>query len=254
MTGFLASIAKREELDAVLEGGADIIDVKDPEAGALGAAAPAIVAAIIAAVAGRRQVSATVGDLPMIPAQLSQAVRRTASLGVDYVKVGIFSGGDALACIRALARVAGAGRRLVAVLFADRAPDFAILQRLADAGFAGAMLDTADKRRGRLTSHLGPASLSRFVSNSHRLGLLTGLAGSLALGDIAPLATLGADYLGFRGALCADGRTGAIAAARVRAVRQALDQASHATAAAGAATAAASRISSDPSTISAKSR
>ena len=83
---------------------------------------------------------------------------------------------------------------------------------------------------------------------------MTGLAGSLRLEHVAPLAALGPDYLGFRGALCAAGRTDRIDPARVREVRQALDAASSATAAAGALIAAASRASGDPSTNSAKSR
>ncbi|HVG82213.1 MAG TPA: (5-formylfuran-3-yl)methyl phosphate synthase, partial [Methylomirabilota bacterium] len=37
VTRFLASIASVEELPAALEGGADLIDVKDPATGALGA-------------------------------------------------------------------------------------------------------------------------------------------------------------------------------------------------------------------------
>jgi len=254
MTRFLASIAGPAELAIAEAGGADIIDVKDPTKGALGGAAPETVEAVVAAVAGRRPVSATVGDLPMIPSLLAAAAEGRASLGIDYVKIGIFPGGDPIPCIRELARMAAAGARLVAVLFADRAPDFALLKPLADAGFAGAMLDTTDKLNGRLTDHLGLAALSDFVARSRRLGLLTGLAGSLAQGDIPALAALGPDYLGFRGALAVGGRAGTIDTARCRAVRQALDQASHATAAAGAAMDAASRIASGPSTISAKSR
>ena len=254
MTRFLASIAGLDELAPALAGGADLIDVKDPATGALGAVDPEITRAIVATVAGRRRVSATLGDLPMAPATLAEAARRTAATGVNFVKIGVFPGSDPGPCIAALGAVAAEGARLVAVMFADREPEFGLLDLFAEAGFAGAMLDTAGKADGALPDRLPAMRLRQFVERARKLGLMTGLAGSLRLEHIAPLVALGPDYLGFRGALCAGGRTDRIDPARVRAVRQALDRASSATAAAGAAIAAASRASAEPSTISAKSR
>jgi uncharacterized protein (UPF0264 family) len=171
-------------------------------------------------VAGRRPVSATVGDLPMRPELLLAAARATAATGVDIVKIGFFQGGDAPGCATTLAAAARQGIKLVAVLMADQEPDLALLPTLAEAGFFGAMLDTADKAGGGLRHHLPDAALGGFVARARHLGLLTGLAGSLTVPDIAPLAALQPDYLGFRGALCAGGRTGSLdpsAFARVRA-------------------------------------
>ncbi len=213
------------------------------------------------AVAGRRTVSATAGDLPMQPRLVADAVAGIAELGVDIVKVGLFAGGDPLACIAALAREATRGTRIVAVLFADQAPDFAVIDRLQEAGFAGAMLDTADKRAGGLRRHLGDAVLGDFVERVSRCGMLSGLAGSLGLADIAPLARHAPNYLGFRGALCKDGRTSTLDPDRVRTVRTAIDRAGNhqpsaariATAAAGAQRAAHSRVAGSPSTKLAKS-
>ena len=254
MTQFLASIGHLGELPAVLEGGADLIDVKDPAAGALGAAPLSAIRSIVATVGGRRPVSATLGDLPMTPAVLAEAARRTAAAGVDFVKIGFFPDGDHAACTTSLRPIAAQGAALVAVLFADRTPDFALLELLAEAGFAGAMLDTAEKACGTLLDHMSVPQLQDFISRARELGLMTGLAGSLRLEHISVLTTLDPDYLGFRGALCAGGRTNHIDPHRVVAVRHALDAASNATAAAGAAMAAASRSSAAPSRISAKSR
>ncbi len=96
------------------------------------------------------------------------------------------------------------------MLFADEAPDFGILAALGRAGFAGVMIDTADKKAGPLTAHLDPLTLGQFVAEARRHGLITGLAGSLRLEDIPALIGVGADYLGFRGALCEGGRTGTL--------------------------------------------
>jgi len=99
------------------------------------------------------------------------------------------------------------GVRLVAVLFADQPVELTWLAALADIGFAGAMLDTADKGKGSLTRLRDTAFLGSFVDTARWHHLLCGLAGSLQIDDVAPLAALGPDYLGFRGALCGGRRT-----------------------------------------------
>jgi len=253
VTRLLASIARADEVEAALGGGADLVDVKDPAAGALGAAPEATIREIVTLVAGRRPVSATVGDLPLDATVLAHAARRTARCGVDFVKLGLFPGGDLDGSLTALAVEAQSGIRLVAVLFADSDPERVQLDQLAAAGFAGAMLDTADKTSGSLTRHLGLDRLAQFVAHAKALGLLVGLAGSLGEEDVPRLAPLGVDYLGFRGALCRGGRDGSLDVERVRRVRQRLAAASNATAAAGADTAARSATSGAPSTRVARS-
>lgn len=251
MTGLLASVTSAAEAELALDAGADIVDLKDPAAGALGALPPDTIRDIVREVARRRTLSATVGDLPMDAAVVEAAVGRMAGLGVDIVKVGIFPGGDRDACLAALGRHAQAGVRLVAVLFADQRPDFALVERARMLGLAGVMLDTADKMAGGLRRHLGQAQLAEFVARARAAGLLCGLAGSLSAADIPALLPLRPDYLGFRGALCRAGRTTALDPALVREVAAAIRgaaqprsaAASTATAAAGAQRAAHSRAS-----------
>lgn len=257
MTGVLASVTSAEEAAQVLSEDVAIIDLKDPSAGALGALPDATICAAVARIDGRRCVSATAGDLPMQPEIVAAAVARIAALGVDIVKVGLFAGGDRAGCLAALGAEAARGRRIVAVLFADQQPDFSVIERGRDLGLAGVMLDTAGKQGGGLRHHLDPVQLSEFVARTRAAGLLCGLAGSLRLDDIPALLPLRPDYLGFRGALCRDGRTGTLDPARVRAVCAAVraqpTAASAATAAAGAQRAAHSHASGVPETSVAKS-
>lgn len=232
MTGLLASVRSLHEARIALAAGVDVIDLKEPSEGALGAV-PLPVARLVAALPNRPVVSATIGDLPFTADAVVPAVRAMAATRVDIVKVGIFAG-DHTATLVALKPLCVEGIKLVAVMFADRQPDPALLPRLAAAGFHGAMLDTADKTGGGLRRHLTQGSLKRFVVAARGARLLCGLAGSLAIEDIAPLAALAPDYLGFRGALCARGRADALDPARLDAVRQALRRAaSTATATAG---------------------
>ena len=223
MTGFLASVTSIEEALLAVEGGADVIDLKDPALGALGALDACVASEIVSAIGGKRTLSATVGDFPsMDPREVLAAARRTAGLGVDFVKIGFFGTARDAECVRALAPLA-AQTRLVAVQFADLAPDPGLCERLTESQFAGVMLDTARKDGSGLRALLSDEQISRFVRRARALGLIAGLAGKLRLTDIGPLLELAPDYLGFRGALCAQHqRSAGLDAEVLRAVRLAI--------------------------------
>jgi (5-formylfuran-3-yl)methyl phosphate synthase len=206
MTGMLASVTSVDEARIALAAGVDIIDLKAPDKGALGALPIAVVREVVAAIGGACPVSATIGDQPLQPAPVLFSVRQMADAGVDYVKIGFFDGGDRSATLNALAAPASEGIKLIAVLFGDNQPDIACLDALAAAGFCGAMLDTQDKRRGSLLDCCEIDFLADFVAAARVRDLLCGLAGSLRDRDIDVLRPLAPDYLGFRGALCAGHR------------------------------------------------
>ncbi len=232
MTRLLASVATLDELALAARGGVDILDLKDPKAGALGAWPLDGIARAVSVARSwpvRPPLSATVGDLPMDPAAVVERVAETWACGVDFVKIGLFPSGypvagDPVACVAALAPQAWRGARIVAVLFADLWPDAnRLLPDIARAGFAGAMLDTAGKGTGGLLRHKTNDELARFVEQARHLGLLTGLAGSLSREDIPMLLPLTPDYLGFRTALCADAdRGGALDPTALAAIRHAI--------------------------------
>jgi dihydroneopterin aldolase len=202
MTLMLASVTSAAEAELALAHGADIVDLKDPAKGALGALDANVVRDVVGVIAGRRPTSAVLGDLPMEADVILGAAERMAATGVDYVKVGLFPGVGRADCIRALASIA---RRtpIVGVMFADRDSDLDLLPLMREAGFAGAMLDTAGKRAGRLLDHADAAALGQFIRTCRAHDLMTGLAGSLEAPDVPRLLLLAPDFLGFRGALCA---------------------------------------------------
>jgi uncharacterized protein (UPF0264 family) len=216
-TRFLVSVRSAEEALIALAGRADIIDAKEPSQGALGAVAPQEISAIIRAVNGAAPVSATIGDCDCSDA--AGRVRATAALGVDYVKLGLF-GQPAPEALAELEACSANGIRLIAVMFADRAPDMTLIRPLAEAGFAGVMLDTAQKGRG-LQAHMERHALASFLAEAAGHGLLAGLAGSLREADAIDLLPLRPDVLGFRGALCASGaRADRLDGERVAAMRR----------------------------------
>lgn len=219
MTQMLASVVDLAEAEIAIAGGADIIDLKDPKAGALGAVETSGIRHVVQAIAGRRATSAVCGDLPMEPGIVLAKAEEIAATGVDYVKVGFFPSPDAAACAEALAGLAHK-TKLIAVLFADLEPDFGLLDVFARLGFHGAMVDTADKSKGRLLDHMRPEHVPDFVGRARALGLKVGLSGSLEEPDIPRLLPFAPDFLGFRGALCdRSQRTAAMSAEAVKHIR-----------------------------------
>lgn len=201
MTKMLASVKNLEEALMVLEAGVDIIDLKEPDHGALGALDTDVVEDIVKAIDKRCLVSATIGDLPMQPDVIFFATKVMAGTGVDYVKIGFFPEGDWGGTIYKLSALTDQ-HKLIAVLFADAEPDFTVVRALKAAGFKGVMIDTLDKGKGSLTKLLDGEAIAEFIRKARSLSLLTGLAGSLRESDIPGLLVYKPHYLGFRGALC----------------------------------------------------
>lgn len=223
MTGMLASVNSIEEALQALSANVDIIDLKQPALGALGALETDLVKNIVDVIDGRCPVSATVGDLPMQPEIVYRAVKAMAETGVDYVKIGFFPGGDWQETIEQLATLPRS-IALIAVLFADTQLNFAVIDSLANAGFKGVMLDTMNKNNGPLTQVMAKTDIARFVRLAKDRSLLCGLAGSLRLKDIAELMPYQPDYLGFRGALCLEhNRTAQLSRSSMMQIKQAID-------------------------------
>ncbi len=212
LTAFLASVRDAREARVALDAGADIIDAKEPDAGALGAVSIETLGRIVGEVAGARPVSATIGDLPMQPELIASAVRERAGQGADYVKFGLFGSERSLECASAACAVAGRAK-IIVVLFADLAVTQSFISAesmtcLGRTGVSGLMLDTADKSGGGLLKHFDAPALGEVVRRAAAANLLCGLAGALKIHDIIGLMGLRPDFLGFRGALCASGVRG----------------------------------------------
>ena len=223
MTALLASVASLDEARAIVDC-VDVVDLKDPRAGALGALAVERVAEIVRCLDGRRVVSAALGEF-VDAASVGDAAEAMAATGVDFVKVGLADPARGSAVLNAAAAHAP-GPRLVAVMFADRAPRLDALDEIANAGFAGAMLDTADKGSGTLLDCLAPPRLRAFVDHAHARGLFMGLAGSLRQEHLAQVLACQPDFIGLRGALCEQAkRTARISRTKTEAIAAAFEAA-----------------------------
>lgn len=231
----LASVRDLDEARIVFDAGVDLIDLKQPADGALGALPPEVIRDVVGFVAGRALTSATAGNIEPDAHAVQAAMADIAATGVDYVKAGLFPAAwqqgsrDYAAvrtCLGGLTPLKGSGR--IAVMFADLAPPLDLVDAVAEAGFDGVMVDTALKTGHSLPDVATDDWLASFIGGARARGLLCGLAGSLREGHIAQLARLAPDYLGFRGALCAgQARAHALGADAVRRVRGAVQAAQH---------------------------
>jgi uncharacterized protein (UPF0264 family) len=225
----LVSVRDLTEALAAAANGADLIDLKEPRAGALGALPLAdiqVIVQVLRAQHPRLRISATVGDVHADPAALIDRVRQTAACGADDVKVGLApSDAELLHDLGAIATAGLLGRaQIVPVLLADDGVPTALVERCSALPFAAVMLDTQKKSQGSLLDQRSASELRRFVAAVQAQGQQAGLAGSLRISDLPALITLGCDFAGFRGAVCSGDRRGSLEAIRVDTLRRGRDR------------------------------
>jgi len=208
----LVSVVSAVEARHALAGGADIVDVKDPREGALGAPSPVVLSEVVRAVDGAAPVSVALGDLPDLPHTAALAARGAAASGAAYVKVGlrgVRSLDRAVAMMEAVIDAVGDEVAVIAVSYADAgaleppALDAALLPDVVErTGIAGALVDTSVKDGGGLYGWSSESSLAQLVARTRAVGGSFGVAGQLRLGE---LRRVDADVVGVRSAVCSGG-------------------------------------------------
>lgn len=211
-TGLLISVRSVEEAVLALEGGADLIDVKEPSAGSLGAAPRSVISEIVDRMAGRVPVSAAMGEL-------TEWEGGEIDPRLSFVKWGL-RGADhrKLLAVRNL--------QTVVVIYADwqrtnsPSPDdllnFAITER-----FGVVLIDTGQKDGSRLTDFVPISVLCEWRKRLSEADISFALAGSLQECDIAELATVAPRWFAVRGAACVQNqRESRIDIERVRSLKR----------------------------------
>nr|MDO8083065.1 (5-formylfuran-3-yl)methyl phosphate synthase [Candidatus Freyarchaeota archaeon] len=203
---------EEEALEAIV-GGADIIDVKNPSEGSLGANFPWIIRRIRELTPRELEVSAAIGDFPNKPGTASLAALGAAVSGVDYVKVGIYCVNvyqDALYLAKQVVRSVKDYNPRIKVVIAGYADAYRINsidpslipQVTMEAGADVAMVDTAIKDGVGLFDLWSWDKIENFVKDAHNRNVLVALAGSIKKEDLPLIRDLSADVVGIRGAAC----------------------------------------------------
>ncbi len=212
----LISPINTQEAREAINGGADIIDVKNPKEGSLGANFPWVIKNIREITPKDMQVSATLGDVPYKPGTVALAAAGAVVSGADYIKVGLYGTRNYSEALEVIENVVKAVHEfndeaiVVASGYADAhrvgAVDPMEIPRVAaDSGADLAMVDTAVKDGKTLFDFMNEESISQFTTEIHEYGLKSALAGSVTQEQLPLLAELGCDVAGIRGAACIGG-------------------------------------------------
>jgi len=211
----ISPINSEEALEAI-EGGADIIDVKNPKEGSLGANFPWVIKNIREITPSGMHVSATLGDVPYKPGTVSLAAAGAVVSGADYIKVGLYGTKSYDEALEVMENVVKSVKEfddnalVVASGYADAhrvgAIDPIKIPRVAaESGADLAMVDTAVKDGKTLFDFMDKDKLIEFNKNIHEYGLKSALAGSIKKEQLRLLYDIGCDVVGIRGAACTGG-------------------------------------------------
>jgi (5-formylfuran-3-yl)methyl phosphate synthase len=231
--GLLVSVRDAREALAALEGGAHVIDVKEPRRGSLGAAEASAIEAVVRAVAGRVPVTAAAGELM----DLVRTPPPKMPDGVSLFKIGV-AGCRVLPhwqvrwreAMAALWPKPNAPAQAAAVVYADWRTAAAplpeeVLHAATEFGCPALLVDTWSKSSGTLFDHWPIGELQAFVDEVRSRGMHIVLAGSLVGECLAAASQLKPDLVAVRTAVCEAGRAGPISCQRVAAVREAISAA-----------------------------
>jgi hypothetical protein len=197
---------------------ADIIDVKKPSEGSLGANFPWVIREIKAL--STKPVSAAIGDFDYKPGGASLAAYGAACSGADYIKVGLMFDGidkasDLIESVVKAVKDEFPEKRVVISAYSDYVrlgsiSPFDMAPLVAEAGADLAMIDTGIKDGKSTFDFMDEATLTRFTWKNHDLGIGTAIAGALKMEDIPVLKRINPDIIGVRGMVCGGDRNASI--------------------------------------------
>lgn len=217
MTKLLVSVRDATEARTAISAGADLIDVKEPHHGSLGAASMDAVADVAQVVVGRAPLSVACGELLELHEQAGISFQQV-NTRIDYAKLGLAGCGllpDWPVRLQQAIQHWSTSITSVAVVYADwqlcNAPSpEAVLLHACSLGCGAILIDTYDKSAGNLLAHFTVEQLGSLNRQARSQGLAFVLAGSLDTEAIESVVPIQPDYVAVRGAVCRGRREGAL--------------------------------------------
>ena len=197
---------------------ADIIDVKKPSEGSLGANYPWVIREVKAF--SDKPVSAAIGDFDYKPGGAALTAYGAACAGADYIKIGLtFEGKEkARAVISAVVKAVKdefPEKFVVIAAYSDHQrmgsiSPFDMAPVAADEGADFVMVDTGIKDRQSTFAFMNEDTLRTFTRTNTKLGLKTALAGAFTFEDIDALKRINPEIIGVRGMVCGGDRNATV--------------------------------------------
>jgi uncharacterized protein (UPF0264 family) len=211
-------VSPRDVEEAKKSLAADIVDVKKPSEGSLGANFPWVIRAIKEL--STKPVSAAIGDFDFKPGGAALAAYGAACSGADYIKIGLMFDGSARAkeLIEAVVRAVKTDfpeKFVVISSYSDyqrlgTISPFIMAPLAAEAGADVAMVDTGIKDGKSTFEFMNEDALTKFTQMNTDAGIMTALAGSLRFEDLPVLKRINPDIIGVRGMVCGGDRNSTI--------------------------------------------
>ncbi len=212
-TGLLVSIRSVREAMQLVGVGVDVLDLKEPERGPLGACDPQIWNSCASLPSFNGVWSVALGESVGAIERASQVPQ-----GIRYAKVGP-SGVDNTRNLADLWNRVGRAllpaTELVGVGYADYVKAGSIepeqvLELATQIGLSTLLIDTYDKASLGTVEELGSERLERLCGSARLAGISLVIAGKLQLQDLHFMMRWGVSRVGVRGAVCHQSRTGDI--------------------------------------------
>lgn len=226
MTKLLISVRDSEEAQLAMQGGADIIDIKEPNRGSLGASSLSDIRAVMQAVANQRPVSVACGELTDFDIEFLSGLPASTA----FVKFGLAgcrsADGWRTRWSEAFSYLPENTSR-VAVAYADwhscDAPEpEAIIQCAAEMQCRYFLIDTHAKVSG-LLDLVQFQTVAAWVSRAKAANLKVVIAGSLGPRDFRRIVAGFEPYaVAVRGAACAGQREGRICVSKIERLKATL--------------------------------
>jgi uncharacterized protein (UPF0264 family) len=224
MPKLLVSVRNAEEAALALAAGVALVDIKEPQAGSLGAASPQTIGEILRLVNRRAETSVACGELRESGADVAEQLfgaggdhAATRTVSPDFVKVGLSGCGSIGDWPEKWHNLLAPMQNLtpVAVIYADwrlaGAPSPAeVLNAAKSLARAVVLIDTFDKSGPGLLRIVSPKAVHALIDEMHESHMQVAVAGQLTFDDAIAIAPFNPDYIGVRGGVCRRGRNGDI--------------------------------------------
>lgn len=204
-TLLLISAGNKKEIKRI-KNYVDIIDLKDPKEGALGAWKKEEIQEIISLYKGKVSISATLGNLKTL-SEIKKKINLFEELNLDYLKVGFFN--DSVINVKKILKYlknSNFKTKLVVVLFAEnkKVINFALnnFDFFKKSRINTILLDTKNKKSLGTPEIFSDDFFENFIMSAKIQKINIGLAGKIKIMDLNRLLKLKPNLIGIRGAAC----------------------------------------------------
>ena len=203
---FLISLKNIEEISNQVIQEVDILDLKNPLKGAIGAWRVNNIKKVISLHKNKIKISATLGDI-FGDKEFLIKLKKFDCLGLDFIKFGLLSI-DQKNLFEKLRMIESRvfKTNLVCVVFVDKKNHLNLvnnnLNYFLKCGVKNILLDTFGKKKGDLLNFCKTDYLRKFISKCKKKNIKIGLAGGLKEIQIPLIVKLNPDIVGFRSAIC----------------------------------------------------